>query len=319
MHLSERLFGKKEDKEMQSTQTQNRSADELSPMPGEKKPVTDPCAVTRDDLGIKAVLSAQSSFQLKRSFSDSQLEALRLGHRGNMDDKWSWFMEDEALFICRTWLTSTLCYRIDLALKDNCHIVSVFQPMRENWKKEKDFINALLNARIGPEKKAEPFQAEQAEENGGIDRKTIRIATRADWKTAEMPEKNSTFILERTFTAEQIDALRRGNIPQAMEDKWFWFMEGDTLYAHRSWTGLCVYRIDFSFTDSRHTVTVNQDPEQRGITGEAKDRQMLNNLLNWWSQPDYNYYGEWISETVNMLKQSGQLPRDALTAERVLR
>ena len=137
------------------------------------------------------------------------------------------------------------------------------------------------------------------------------IATRADWTTTEMPEKNSTFILPRRFSANQIAALRRGNIPEAMEDKWFWFMEGDTLFAHRSWTGICVYRIDFSFADNHHKVTVNQDPEQVGITNEQDDRRTLNNLLNWWSQSDYDYYGEWIFETVDMLKQAGRIPKDA--------
>ena len=138
-----------------------------------------------------------------------------------------------------------------------------------------------------------------------------KIATRADWNTRKMPEKNSTFILSREFSAEQIAALRRGNIPEEMEDKWFWFMEGDTLYAHRSWTGICVYRIDFSFADNHHKVTVNQDPEQVGITKEDDDRRRLNNLLNWWSQAYYDHYGEWIFETVDMLKQSGRIPKDA--------
>lgn len=137
------------------------------------------------------------------------------------------------------------------------------------------------------------------------------IATRTDWKTTDMPEKNSTFILSREFSAEQIAALRHGNIPKEMEDKWFWFMEGATLYAHRSWTGICVYRIDFSFADNQHKVTVNQDPEQVGITKEEEDRRTLNDLLNWWSQPEYDHYGEWISETVNMLKQAGQISKDA--------
>ena len=136
-------------------------------------------------------------------------------------------------------------------------------------------------------------------------------ATRADWKTIDMPEKNSTFVLTREFTAEQIAALRHGNIPREMEDKWFWFMEGDTLYAHRSWTGVCVYRIDFSFADNRHTVTVNQDPDQIRITSVEEDRKTLDNLLNWWSQSEYDHYGEWISETVDLLKKAGKIPKDA--------
>ena len=64
-----------------------------------------------------------------------------------------------------------------------------------------------------------------------------KIAERYDWKTTEMPNKHDTFVLHRPLNPQQMKALRRGNIPKQMEDKWFWFMEGDTLFAHRSWTG----------------------------------------------------------------------------------
>ena len=130
-----------------------------------------------------------------------------------------------------------------------------------------------------------------------------RIADRSDWKTQDMPKKRDTFILERTFTAQQMAALRRGNIPQAMEDKWFWFMEGDTLYAHRSWTGYCIYRIDFK-PDNKHFVTVNRDPEQYKSNSTAQDAVQLNKLLNWWTKEDYDYYHEWLSETVDSLKEA---------------
>ena len=118
-----------------------------------------------------------------------------------------------------------------------------------------------------------------------------KIAERNDWKTLDMPEQHDTFIFQRPFSSQQMAALRRGNIPQEMEDKWFWFMEGDTLYAHRSWTGICVYRIDFK-PDNNHVVTVNRDPEQYKCTSTAEDAQQLNSLLDWWTQDSYDYYNE---------------------------
>jgi len=139
----------------------------------------------------------------------------------------------------------------------------------------------------------------------------MKIATRDDWNIKDMPEKRDTFTLEREFTEEQIVALRRGNIPQEMEDKWFWYMEGDTLYAHRSWTGICVYTVEFAFQENRHRVTVNRDPEQYGGNSVEEDRKRLNRLLDWWTQTDYDHYGEWITETVDMLKKSGRIPKDA--------
>ena len=113
------------------------------------------------------------------------------------------------------------------------------------------------------------------------------IARRGDWKTKPMPTRHETFILNRTFSDKEMEALRCGNVPQSMEDKWFWYMEGDTLFAHRSWTGNCIYRIDFS-PDDHHKVTVNRDPEQYKCTSVDEDRALLNKLLNRWSDSPYD-------------------------------
>ncbi|MBQ5342807.1 MAG: hypothetical protein J6Z24_05035, partial [Oscillospiraceae bacterium] len=134
---------------------------------------------------------------------------------------------------------------------------------------------------------------------------TKKTAVRTDWKTLDMPEKNETFLLRRHFREGEMDVLRKGNIPKEMEDKWFWYMDGDTLYAHRSWTGYCIYII--RFTDGgEHQVTVNRDPEQYGCTSIEEDTVTLNKLLDWWCQPQYDYYHEWLSETLDTLKKKEQ-------------
>ena len=131
------------------------------------------------------------------------------------------------------------------------------------------------------------------------------IAQRSDWKTKPMPKQHETFILERSFTDKQMDALSYGNIPQAMEDKWFWYMEGSTLYAHRSWTGYCIYMIEFR-EDDHHVVTVNRDPQQYKSSGIEEDIGTLNRLLDWWTEVPYDHYNEWLSETYDTLKKSGK-------------
>ncbi len=133
-----------------------------------------------------------------------------------------------------------------------------------------------------------------------------KIADKNDWNNSEMPEKRDTFFLRRDFTAGQMEALRRGNIPQEMEDKWFWYMENDTLFAHRSWTGICIYIIDFH-SDGNHRVTVNRNPDEYGCTSIEEDRETLNKLLDWWTQPQYDHYHEWLSETFEFLKKTGKI------------
>ena len=136
-----------------------------------------------------------------------------------------------------------------------------------------------------------------------------RAACRSDWKTVPMPEKHETFVLSRVFTDEKMEVLRCGSVPQAMEDKWFRYMEGSTMWAHRSWTGYCIYRIDFK-EDSNHVVTVNRDPEQYTCTSIAEDITSLGKLLNWWVQTPHDYYNEWLAETSDALKRTEERQSD---------
>ncbi len=129
------------------------------------------------------------------------------------------------------------------------------------------------------------------------------VARRGDWKTKPMPKRCETFLLTRSFNEKEMAALRRGGVPRQMEDKWFWFMEGSTLWAYRSWTGSCIFRIDFK-EDGRHVVTVNRDPGQYGSTDAEEDAETLNRLLDWWTETPYDPYGEWLSETYDTLKKA---------------
>ena len=130
-----------------------------------------------------------------------------------------------------------------------------------------------------------------------------RVAHRGDLKTEPMPEKHKTFVLSRSFSDKEMNALRCGNIPQAMEDKWFWYMEGSTLWAHRSWSGYCIYQIEFR-EDNNHVVTVNRDPKQYKFTSIKKETETLNKLLDFWCETPYDHYNEWLSETYDAIKNA---------------
>ena len=133
-------------------------------------------------------------------------------------------------------------------------------------------------------------------------RNKTRVAHRDDWKTVPMPEPRESFVLRRSFSKEQMDALRRGNVPRGMEDKWFWFMEGSTLWAHRSWSGYCIYQIDFK-DNNHHVVTVNRDPEQYKCTSIKEDIKTLKTLLDNWTRTPYDHYNGWLSEIYDALRR----------------
>ena len=138
-----------------------------------------------------------------------------------------------------------------------------------------------------------------------------KAAGKGDWKNEPMPEQRETFTMRRHITRVQMRFLRQGNIPQEMEDKWFWYMEGNTLYAHRSWTGFCVFILRFDPDSDEIRVTVNRHPEQYTSDGLQEDEATINDLLDWWCQPHYDYYNEWMSETLRTLEKQGKLQDDA--------
>ena len=73
---------------------------------------------------------------------------------------------------------------------------------------------------------------------------------KSDWKTLEMPPRTASFTLSYPLADSDLAAIREGHRPEEMEDKWFMYCEGDTLYIHRSWTGYCIYAVALSQTGS---------------------------------------------------------------------
>ena len=108
-------------------------------------------------------------------------------------------------------------------------------------------------------------------------------ATRQSWNNSPMPEKRSRLALRREFTEEEYESIRRGLVPEQMEDKWFIFLEGDTLYIHRSWTGRCIFQLALKREGEKYAVSdalVNRDPGQYGGTDDAYDERLLTYLID---------------------------------------
>ena len=131
------------------------------------------------------------------------------------------------------------------------------------------------------------------------------VAVKRDWAAKPMPRRNEKFTFERVFTDSELVNLRHGNIPKEMEDKWFFYMRGNKLYAHRSWTGYLIFVIEIDTKTNVHKVTVNRNSDQCGSCSIQEDIEFINDLLNWWGQPHYDYYNEWLSETYTGLKKAG--------------
>lgn len=92
-----------------------------------------------------------------------------------------------------------------------------------------------------------------------------------DWSIEEMPEQNVEFEIDRLLAESEIEILKKGHKPAAMEDKWFWYVENNILNVHRSWTGICIFKIELN-TNGKLKVIANRNPEQYKEKSVDKDR-----------------------------------------------
>ena len=98
------------------------------------------------------------------------------------------------------------------------------------------------------------------------------------WQREPMPDSVSELDYEATFSKAEFELIARGLIPESMDDKWFVYMEGDRLNVHRSWTGHCIYEVDFEMAGDAHAVLrarVNRDPDQYQATDDTYDAMLL--------------------------------------------
>lgn len=105
------------------------------------------------------------------------------------------------------------------------------------------------------------------------------IVTKADWEIEPMPEKTAQFTIEHKFSEVAINCLKKGHLPEEMEDRWFYYYEDGKEYFHRSWTGSCIFIVEFDFKTNKHIVTVNRDENQYNNTDIAEDIELVKNLL----------------------------------------
>ena len=70
-------------------------------------------------------------------------------------------------------------------------------------------------------------------------------AIKGDWMTEEMPDRFVTLPLDFYLGPKDAEAILKGYIPSAMEEKWFSYFVDNKLYQHRSWTGFLIDSISF--------------------------------------------------------------------------
>ena len=108
-------------------------------------------------------------------------------------------------------------------------------------------------------------------------------AGRNSWKTEPLTDPQPIPAPERVWSDEEMGSIRRGHVPQMMEEKWFIFMEANRLFAHRSWTGLGICAATFASTEGGHvieSVVVTGDDTKHLRSSDEEESATLEMLID---------------------------------------
>jgi ADP-ribosylglycohydrolase len=98
-----------------------------------------------------------------------------------------------------------------------------------------------------------------------------------------MPDQRSTIELDQRYPPEELARIKLGLIPDQMEDKWFVYWQDETLFFHRSWTGICVYAVRFRCDDDGAAMVaadINRDPEECGTADDDDHAELIPYLID---------------------------------------
>ncbi len=104
------------------------------------------------------------------------------------------------------------------------------------------------------------------------------IATRESWRHPPALDLARIPSPGRTWTDDEWMRIRRGLVPEDMDDKWFAFVEGDRLFVHRSATGYGIYEAQFRRQLSGWSIVsavVENDPTRYARGSDEWESQRL--------------------------------------------
>lgn len=92
-------------------------------------------------------------------------------------------------------------------------------------------------------------------------------ATADSWTTLPL-EQFVTVPQDFYLTGRQMEVVRMGHIPDAMEDHWFMYCDDSTIRYYRSWTGICFAVASYEKSGDGYRITelrINNDPLQHEL------------------------------------------------------
>ena len=110
-------------------------------------------------------------------------------------------------------------------------------------------------------------------------------ATADDWKTLPMPDdvdEVSELSFDFDIPAEAMNIIRKGHIPEAMEDHWFMYCDDEYIRYFRSWTGICAFEAHYVKKGEGYHVDklrINHALAEFGTNGDEAGAALFCHLL----------------------------------------
>lgn len=108
-----------------------------------------------------------------------------------------------------------------------------------------------------------------------------------DSLTKPMPQARTEIDFLCSFSLAEVETLKRGLIPQQMEDKWFGILRHDALDFYRSWTGHHIYHLSVEKRADgldAWPLVVNSDPAQYIRHSDLYEMDTIRMLIRWMLQ-----------------------------------
>ena len=86
------------------------------------------------------------------------------------------------------------------------------------------------------------------------------------------------------FTKDHINTIKKGFIPETIEDKWYIYSENDWIFFHRTDTGKRIYEVEIKYINNRYIIDefyVERKYENYDNTDDRFDIHILHVLIDW--------------------------------------
>lgn len=106
-----------------------------------------------------------------------------------------------------------------------------------------------------------------------------KVVQKYDWNCERAATKIKYFTLNRQFSEKELNILKRGYLPESMEEKWFTYYENGVLNCYRSWTGRLVVRVLLNHTSDKHIVISYHDEDGSPEVTEENVLTLLDSFI----------------------------------------